>query len=374
MADDLLKYRIAFASIRGMGCELARQILDLVPSERDFFEMKRADLAQLLPVKSRLLGDDYRRQLLDSTDKELEFLNKNSIGVTYFTDSDFPRRLAATPDGPVLIYYKGDPGCFNADKMISIVGTRHATPYGTHFCDSLVRDISGCIADAVIVSGLAYGIDIAAHRAALSHRVPTMAVLAHGLNTIYPSQHRNDALNILENGGMIITDYTSQAAMSRGNFLARNRIIAGLSDCTIVVESAEKGGAIVTAGIAQSYNRDVFAIPGKVTDIYSAGCNSLIRNNTATLITSCDDLMKAMRWEMIGDETTPRQRSIFPELTAEEQPVVDYLRANSDVHINTLAASLKIPVAELMGLLVELEFKGIVIASPGNRYSSAMLQ
>ena len=372
MIDELLKYRIAFSSIRGMGCELARTILDIVPSERDFFEMKKAELARLLPVKSRVLGDDYRRQLLDSTAKELEFIDKNGIGVAYFTDSDFPRRVAATPDGPVLLYYKGDPGSLNADKMISIVGTRHATPYGAHFCDALVRDIASSIADAVIVSGLAYGIDIAAHRAALSHDVPTLAVLAHGLNTIYPSQHRNDALKILDSGGMIVSDYTSQAVMSRGNFLARNRIIAGLSDCTIVVESAEKGGAIVTAGIAQSYNRDVFAVPGKVTDIYSAGCNSLIRNNTATLITGCDDLMKAMRWEMIGDETTPRQRSIFPELTVQERPVVEYLRANSDVHINTLAAKLRMPVAELMGLLIDLEFKGAVISSPGNRFSSAM--
>ena len=232
-------------------------------------------------------------------------MNKNQFGVSYFTDDDFPHRLSGTPDGPVLIYHKGDVSCLNADKMISVVGTRHATPYGIHFCDTLVRDVSERIADAVIVSGLAYGIDIAAHRAALSHGVPTIAVLAHGLNPIYPSQHRNDAVKILIEGGLLLPDYTSQAAMSRGNFLARNRIIAGLSDCTIVVESAEKGGAIVTAGISSSYNRDVFAVPGKVSDIYSAGCNNLIRRNTASLITCCDDMMKAMRWEMIGDETTP---------------------------------------------------------------------
>lgn len=369
--NDQLKYRIAFASIRGMGCDLARQILDIIPSERDFFEMKKAELAATLQVKSRILDDAYRSRLLESTEKELEFINKNNIGVSYFTDDDFPHRLSGTPDGPVLIYHKGDVSCLNADKMISVVGTRHATPYGIHFCDTLVRDVSERIADAVIVSGLAYGIDIAAHRAALSHGVPTIAVLAHGLNTIYPSQHRNDAVKILNEGGLLLTDYTSQAAMSRGNFLARNRIIAGLSDCTIVVESAEKGGAIVTAGISSSYNRDVFAVPGKVSDIYSAGCNNLIRRNTASLVACCDDMMKAMRWEMIGDETAPRQRTLFPDITPEEQPVVDYLKSNSDVHINTLASVLGIPIAKLMSLLIDLEFKGAVFAAPGNRYSSA---
>lgn len=371
MVADQLKYRIAFASIRGMGCELARQILEIVPSERDFFKMTRDELSSLLQVRNRLIDDDYRRRLLDSTEKEIEFIDKNNIGVTYFTDEDFPQRLANAPDAPILLYHKGDVSCYNSGKAISIVGTRHATPYGTHFCDTIVRDISEQIADAVVVSGLAYGIDIAAHRAALSHGVPTIAVLAHGLNTIYPSQHRNDAIKILDEGGMLVTDYTSQSVMSRGNFLARNRIIAGLSDCTIVVESAEKGGAIVTAGIASSYNRDVFAVPGKVSDIYSAGCNALIRKNTASLITCCNDLMNAMRWEMIGDESVPRQRTLFPDITAEEQPVVDYLKSHSDVHINVLASTLGIPVAQLMSMLIDLEFKGAVLASPGNRYSSS---
>ena len=371
MAEVELKYKIAFASVRGMGYDLANKILDIIPSEESFFEMTEKDLAATLQVKNRIIDKDYRLKLISNAEKEIDFIEKNDIGVTYFTDDEYPTRLRDAQDAPLLLYHKGDIGCLNAGKMISVVGTRHATPYGIHFCDTLISDIADMLVDTVIVSGLAYGIDIAAHRAALANGVPTIAVLAHGLNTIYPCQHRNDAIKILNEGGMLVTDYPSHAVMSRANFLARNRIIAGLSDCTIVVESAEKGGAIVTAGLASGYNRDVFAVPGKISDIYSAGCNNLIIRNIASMITKCEDLMKYMRWDMFGSETVVRQKSLFPEITAEEQPVIDFLRSHSDSHINTIGSALGIPMSQLMSMLLDLEFKGAILVAPGNRYSIA---
>lgn len=371
MAVDQLKYRIAFAAVRGMGHELAQRILDIVPSEADFFRLPLKELAAMMQIKNKIIEDDYRRQLVVMAERELEFVETNGIGVTYFTDDDFPQRLVDIADAPILLYYKGDIACLNAQRVITVVGTRHATPYGQHFCDTLVADIANKLADTVVVSGLAYGIDVAAHRAALANDVTTAAVLAHGLGMIYPAQHRNTAREIVKRGGVLVTEYPSQSAISRGNFLARNRIVAGLADCTIVVESAEKGGAMTTASIAASYNRDVFAVPGKTSDVFSAGCNRLIRNNTASLITCCDDLTKSMRWEMIGDETVPRQKTLFPEITAEEKTIVDYLRDHPDTHVNTLRTVTGQPMHQLLNLLVELEFKGIIIAAPGNKFSIA---
>ena len=337
----------------------------------EFFLLKSSELKELLQIKSRITENDYRQQLLLMAEKEIEFIGRNKIGYIYFTDADFPTRLSQAPDAPIMLYYKGDASCLNANKTISIVGTRHATPYGQHFCDTFVHDIADSLIDTVIVSGLAYGIDIAAHRAALNNDIPTIAVLAHGLNTIYPSQHRNDAIKIINDGGLLLTDYTSQASISRANFLARNRIVAGLSDCTIVVESAEKGGAMTTAGIASSYNRDVFAVPGKTSDTYSAGCNKLIRDNRASLITCCEDMAKAMRWDIFGAENKPRQKQLFPEISSEEQPIIDFLQTHSDSHINVICTSLGIPMSQLLNLLIDLEFKGIILSSPGNKYSIA---
>ena len=371
MAEIDLKYKIAFASVRGMGYDLAQKILDIIPSEQEFFLMDESELKAHLQIKSKIINSDYRHQLLQMAEKEIDFISRNNIGYVYFTDDNYPIRLTNAPDAPILMYYKGDISCLNANKVISIVGTRHATIYGQHFCDTLISDIADRLVDTVIVSGLAYGIDISAHRAAMKNDIPTVAVLAHGLNMIYPSQHRNDAISIINQDGLLLTDYTSQSVISRANFLARNRIVAGLSDCTVVVESAEKGGAMTTAGIAVSYNRDVLAVPGKVSDIYSAGCNHLIRDNRASLITNCEDLAKAMRWDMFGSETQPKQKTLFPEISPEEQPIIDYLRSHSYAHVNTICTTLKIPMPQLLNLLIDLEFKGVILSAPGNKYSMA---
>ena len=366
--DHTLLYRIAFASIRGMGYDLAQKILAIIPSERNFFEIPEKELQSLLQTKVKMTEDSYRRDIIDKALLEIEFITKNDINVTYFTEDYYPARLVHAQDAPIILYSKGKCN-LNASKVISIVGTRHATAYGKHFCETFISDLKDLVKDVVIVSGLAYGIDICAHRAALDNNVSTVAVLAHGLNTIYPSTHRKDAVEMVHNGGAVLTDFLSSDKIHPGNFVARNRIVAGLADCTIVVESAEKGGSLITAGIASSYNRDVFAVPGRANDTYSKGCNKLIRNNSASLITSAEDLVSAMRWETITPKSDAKQMQIFADITPEEQSIINYLQENQETHINVLCNALSMPMSQLMSTLIELEFKGVITSLPGAKYT-----
>lgn len=361
-----LMYRIAFAGLQGMGVDLARKLLDVVGSEERFFAMSEKELRALTRGRSKIYSDDYRRESLQRAAGEEAFVREHGIRTAYFTDEGYPRRLLEALDAPAMIYTLGDCDLESA-HVISVVGTRHATQYGVRFCDTLIGELAQRLPDLVVVSGLAYGIDIAAHRAALKHGVKTVAVLPRGLNRIYPAAHRNDAIAIARQGGMLLTDYTSQDAVQKSNFLARNRIVAALSDCTVIVESAGSGGALVTASLAMSYNRDVMAVPGRCGDEFSAGCNKLIASNKAALITGADDLMAAMRWE--GARPQPRQLELFPELTREEQAVVEVIRNHGEIHINALADALGQPVYKLMSVLVELDCKRVVTTLPGCRYT-----
>ena len=359
-------YRIAFASLQGMGVDLARKLLDVVGSERQFFDMSEKALRELTRGRSKIYRDDYRAGCLERAVREESFVREHGIAATHFTDASYPHRLLEAPDAPAMIYTLGKCDLESA-HVISVVGTRHATQYGVRFCESLIGDLAQRVQDLVVVSGLAYGIDIAAHRAALKHGVPTVAVLPRGLNRIYPAMHRNDAVAIAKQGGMLLTDYTSQDEVQKSNFLARNRIVAALSDCTVVVESAGAGGALVTASLAMSYSRDVMAVPGRCGDEFSAGCNKLIATNKAALITGADDLMAAMRWENAG--LAPQQLDLFPELTREEQAVVDVIRDRGEIHLNALADVLHQPVYKLMSVLVELDCKKVISTLPGCRYT-----
>ena len=365
-APTPLAYRIAFANLQGMGIDLARKLLDVVGSEEQFFAMSEKELRALTHGRSKIYRDDYRREVLQKAVQEVNFVQDNRIKAVYFTDEAYPHRLLEAPDAPAMIYTLGK--CdLESKHVISVVGTRHATQYGIRFCDTLIGELAQRLPDLVVVSGLAYGIDIAAHRAALKHGVLTVAVLPRGLNHIYPATHRNDAAAIAKHGGMLLTDYTSQDPVQKSNFLARNRIVAALSDCTVIVESAGSGGALVTASLAMSYNRDVMAVPGRCGDEFSTGCNKLIATNKAALITSADDLLAAMRWE--GVTTSPQQLELFPTLTKEEQTVVDVIRNHGEIHLNTLADTLQQPVYKLMSILVELDCKRIITTLPGCRYA-----
>ena len=365
---DIL-YRMALAGIRGMGVELAQRLLDVIPSEKEFFALSDLDLKGITGSRSKVWERSSRDEMLRKAERELRFVEQNHVQVLYFTDADFPQRLLNANDAPILLYTIGKCN-LNSSHMVSIVGTRRSTHYGATFCDRLVEGLSTMLEkDVVIVSGLAYGTDINAHRAALRYNVPTVGVQACGLNKIYPAEHRNDAAHMVQQGGAVVSDYTSQDQIHRGNFLARNRIIAALSDCTVVVESANKGGALVTANIAASYSRDVFAVPGRVSDEFSKGCNRLIMNNQAAAITCAEDLLKAMRWEskLIPEEAT--ELELFPQLTAEQQAVIDLLRKQGDLHINDLAGLMAMPIYRLMATLVELDTKGLIATLPGCRYS-----
>ena len=362
-------YQMAFANVQGMGVDLARKLLDVVGSEERFFGMNERELRSLTHGRSKIYRDDYRRDCLQRAERELSFVNEHGIRATYFTTPLYPHRLLEAPDAPAMIYTLGNCN-LESGHVISVVGTRHATQYGIRFCDTLIGELAQRLPDLVVVSGLAYGIDIAAHRAALKHGVPTVAVLPRGLNQIYPSTHRDDAIAIVRQGGMLLTDYTSQDDVHKANFLARNRIVAALSDCTVIVESAGSGGALVTASLAMSYDRDVMAVPGRCGDEFSAGCNKLIATNKAALITGADDLLAAMRWEGAA-AAAPQQLELFPELTQEQQAVVDVIRDNGEIHINALADALSLPIYKLMSTLVELDCKNVIATLPGCRYTMA---
>lgn len=358
-------YQIAFSSIRGITAETAADVLAVVGSEENFFCWSESELVACTQLNSRLFGSAYREDLLEKARREYDFIGEKGIHAYYFTDGQYPVRFQSASDAPLLLYAKGD--CdLNAKRVVSIVGTRHATGYGLGCCRDLVVSLKETVGDdVVVVSGLAYGIDVAAHSAALEAGLPTVAVMAHGLDMIYPAQHRCTAVDIVRSGGAVVTEYGMKTRVHKSNFLARNRIIAALSDCTVVIESAAKGGALVTANIAQGYGREVAAYPGRAGDEFSAGCNALIRKNVASLVTGTGDLADLMQWRR---ETKPVETRLFVELTADEQTVVDEMKKKDVSQLNELCTLTGFPVHRLLGLLFDLELKGIVHVLPGNRY------
>ncbi len=358
-------HKIAFASLRGMTRRLADDILSRIGDENNFFNASERQLSAVMGCKSRIFSDDYRREVIERARREADFITANGVQTIYYTDEPYPTRLRDCDDAPLMLYGLGH--CdLNAPHIVSIVGTRHATPYGTGFVTRLVEELAAKIDRLIIVSGLAYGIDIAAHRAALQCNVPTVAVLAHGLNTIYPADHRSYAVEIARSGGMLLTDYMSQNPLHKGNFVARNRIVAALCDCTVVAESAEKGGALITAGIAAAYHRDVAALPGRISDRYSLGCNKLIADNVAALVSDADSLIAMMRWIPCRQEGEQQQLPL--ELSPEEEAVVEFLEDFGEGDINKICVTLNIPMHKLMPLLVDMEFKGLLVTFPGGKY------
>lgn len=365
MNHSELTYRLAFASVRGMSVALARELLRLCGSERRFFEMSETELRYLTQSRSCIYSADYRAKKLADAAAEETFIERNSICPLYFTDPDFPRRLAECSDAPVLLHTLGSTD-LNAAHFIGIVGTRHATAYGCDFTRRLVDDLAQKLDNPVIVSGLAYGIDIAAHRAAMRAAVPTVAVMATGLNTVYPADHRNDARSIVDGGGMLLTEYAHTEPVHKGNFPARNRIVAGLCDCIVVAESAEKGGALITADLAAQYNRDVLALPGRISDTYSAGCNRIIAAGMAALVRDADDLCRAMNWTVRATE--PEQPALPMALNSDEAAIVNFLEHNDDADLASLTAATGFAVSKLMSMLIDMEFRGLVLSLPGGRY------
>jgi len=363
--SENLKYKIALSLLPGIGGILARNLLAYLGSVEAIFSASYQSLVKIPGIGEYNARRIKNSEVLGRADKEIEFIQKNNISVQFYTDNNYPRRLKSCIDAPVLIYSRGDM-LLDEQRVISIVGTRNATDYGKRAVDELLQAFAERNYQILIVSGLAYGIDVYAHRSALKYNIPTVGVVAHGLDRLYPALHRQTAKKMEENGG-IITDFPSETKIDPQNFIKRNRIIAGLADATVVVESAEKGGALITADIAASYNRDVFAYPGRAGDVYSKGCNQLIRNNGANLIEGIEDLEYFMGWET-NEKADAVQSSLFVELNADEQRIVDLLKNSGDQFIDQIASEIKLPVSRISALLLNLEFKNVVSALPGKMY------
>lgn len=368
MSDATLKHKIGITLIKGIGNNLAKNLIAYIGSVEGVFKEKQQALAKIPGIGEVLSREIVSQNVLARAEQEIEFIEKNKIQTFYFADRDYPFRLKECADSPIMIYTKGNCS-LNNGKFVGIVGTRNATENGKENCTKLINDLAAAQPNTIIVSGLAYGVDICAHKAALDANLPTIGVVGHGLDRIYPAAHRPTAVKMLQDGALL-TEYLSQTNPDRQNFVQRNRIIAGLCDAIVIVESAIRGGALITAEIANDYNRDVFAFPGRITDEWSIGCNALIKNNKASLIESADDIMRFMNWEKQNPTSAPIvQTALFLDLSDEEQTIVRILRQNPEgVQLNELAIQQEKPISKISSLLLEMEFKGIVKCLPGNLY------
>lgn len=337
----------------------------------DIFDNKSLRrLAREVGIPHSDLDPMYRDEALHHTEGEVDFMQRHAITPLFMLDENYPWRLLETPDPPMLLYMLGHTD-LNAQKSISMVGTRAATPHGVAFCRKFVEDLAAACPDALVASGLAYGVDAASHSAAVEYGLPTVGVLAHGLQMIYPAAHRDLAKRILASGGALLSEYPSGATPYRNRFLERNRIVAALSDVTIVVESEVKGGAMATARCADSYNRDVMAVPGRPTDKMSMGCNDLIRRNRASILTSVPDLLAQTGWQSQAVKEETKEKTLFPELEGDNLKIYNCLVSREGAwQLDEIHRSTGIAVSVLMGLLSELEFDGIVARLPGNRFEA----
>lgn len=367
-ADKRL-YQIALTCISGVGDITARNLLQVVGDEEAIFRSSSKSLSAIQGLSSKHVTEILSPAVMVRAERELEFVEKNNIASYFISDANYPHRLKDCTDAPVLFYFKGEVD-FNADKIISIVGTRNSTNYGNSFCDTFLQKISDVLPETLIISGLAYGIDIHAHRAALKYNLPTVGVLAHGLDMIYPAVHRQTAVEMLDRGGLL-SEFRSKTDPDRYNFVRRNRIVAGMADAVVVVESDEKGGSLITAEIANSYCKDIFAVPGRMSDKYSRGCNKLIASHKADLFQSTEYFLQQMSWdeESQKKKKMPRQQSLFVVLTEEEQVIADKLATIDSLHIDQLSRELNIPAYQLFTTLLELEMKGMIKNLPGNMYA-----
>lgn len=357
-------YQIALTMIPGVGGKTARQILELYPDPEELFKENRKALETVFG-KRAIVDHILEKSMLPAAEQEMEFVTKNDIRILFVDDADYPQRLKRSDcdDTPILLYYKGNAD-LNCSKMLSIVGSRKATDYGRSATEQLVKELSS--ENMLIVSGLAYGIDSASHQAALNNGLPTVGVLGHGLNLIYPAQNRNLAKEMIANGGLL-TEFPSNTKLDPGLFPARNRIIAALSDVVVVMESAKKGGALITAEIANSYNRDVFALPGRINDTYSEGCNMLIRSNKANLLTSADDIFYITGWKRKKNQKAVQQ-SLFQELVGEEKLIYDLLLQHKELTIDEISSLCDLSLPKIAKTLLTLELKNVCKFLPGKIY------
>ena len=366
MNNELL-YQIALDFVKGIGDTLAKQLVAYIGSPEGIFKEHRNNLLKIPGISEEKVNAITNPQVLHWAKEEIEFIQRHKIKTFFFTDENYPFRLKECPDAPIILYGRGDLNV-NTGRFISIVGTRTPTDYGRNLTKKLVEELADFDPNITIISGLAHGIDIHAHRAALQCKLNTIAIPGHALNTIYPAAHRNTAIEIIQHGGLL-TEFNSKTIPDKSNFVRRNRIIAGLCDAVVVVESKKKGGSLITAEFASSYSRDIFAFPGRCNDIASAGCNELIKQNKAALIENADDLIHLMGWEHTPKQPQAIQTQLFETLTETGQQILDVLQQNTDgIHINELAIIINQTYSTTSSLMLALEFKGLVRPIPGGLY------
>ncbi|UIR55227.1 DNA-processing protein DprA [Sphingobacterium sp. SRCM116780] len=358
-------HQIALTKIKGVGPKTARNLLAYCGSVQEILETKASILAKIPGVNSKTATEIAAKNYQEATEKEIAFVEKHQIQVLWITNPDYPTKLRNCEDAPLVLYYKGNAD-LNNERVVSIVGTRDATNYGRKICDTLIEQLKPL--HTTIVSGLAYGIDIAAHKSALLNQIPTVAVLGHGLDRIYPASHRETASNMIYQGGLL-TEFASDTKLERQNFPMRNRIIAGMADVTIVIEAAIKGGALITAEIANSYNRDVCAFPGGVDQTYSAGCNYLIKTNRAHLIRDAQDLCYLMNWDLENTKTQTQLSLIPTDLNQDQLHIYHFIKEKKQVTIDKISRFCNWSQSKLAIVLLEMEMNGHITSLPGKVYT-----
>ena len=371
MNEQQLLYNIALTRIGHFSLASALHLYRTLGSGEEIF-LHRNDIQDILPDCSPRLIDNLKdwSEPLKRAEVELEFCRNNNIRVLCLGDDDYPKRLEDCADAPLVMYYKGN-AKLNQSRVINIIGTRHCTTYGADFIRRFIHDLKALCPEVLVVSGLAYGVDINAHQQALAVGYETVGVVAHGLDYLYPAAHKDVAREMVSHGGLL-TEFMTCTNADKGNFVRRNRIVAGMSDACILIESAAHGGGMITAGIAFDYGREVFALPGRVGDHFSTGCNNAIRDNKAMLLTSAEDFVKAMGWEddalRIEAQKRGIERQLFPDLTPEQQRIVDVLSECNDLQLNQLAVKTGIPIGEITSILFQMEMMGVVKPMAGGNY------
>jgi DNA processing protein len=366
MLEEDLLYVLALQRVKGIGDINAKKLISHCGSAKNVLNEKRRNLEKINGIGFSTVQYLFDKENLKEAEKELAYIQKNKIETFYFTDKNYPEKLKHCIDAPILLFKEGNFN-FTNQPIISIVGTRKITSYGRDFCEKLIADLAEY--NPIIVSGFAYGVDICAHRSALKNKLQTIGVLAHGFEEIYPKSHKKYVSEINKNGGFL-TDCWHNDELIRENFLKRNRIVAGISEATIIIESAEKGGSLVTADIANSYSRDVFAVPGRSTDNYSKGCNDLIKRNKAAILTSANDLIEMLNWDVKSKKEKIIQKQLFVELNEIEQLIYDFLFENGKEVLDTISLNCKLPIYQTTTILFNLEMKGVVKPLPGKLFEA----
>jgi len=356
-------YKIALTKIPKVGNKIGLKLLEHFGSAKNILQSTRKDLEEVFKPGDIRVSNILDPLLLSKAEEELKYIDSNGIVALFIDDKDYPRRLKEISDPPLILYKKGNVD-LNQDRVISVVGTRHATATGLQTCRSFIEGLMDY--DPLVISGLAFGVDACAHKSALDYGLATYGVVAHGLKDIYPTAHRNLARNMQSHGGLL-TEFPSNVYAEKEFFPMRNRIVAGMCDALIVVETAAKGGSMISADLANAYYKDVFAFPGRPSDHYSTGCNNLIKENKAQMITSAADFATAMGWNQKKPLAT--QRELFEELEIPEKNVITLLRDHNDLNIDQLAIRAQMTNSQISAVLLQLEFKGLVQSQPGKRYS-----